>query len=315
MKKVIFTIACLLACNSALSAHEIPNNVEFSVGYRHDDFNFKSRSIGLDSDSSAFSPRKFKAHNLDLWEFGLRARYFLQDVACGSNCNLLDNFYLRGYAYWGRASNSQYSEKVHASNSECIYGNYGRIKHYTTQKYLIGVGYLFDLGCLNCIDLSCLCLDNDSLNVGIMGGYSWDRQNLKLKTGNSAYSFGLDTLPNPFFTGHKLDAHWNGGWIGAEFFCSFYNVLWNLGYEYHFATFKATNRSSPFVDLSDSSNGSNHSKKCGYGNVVYLEGTFTTCNCWDLGFLVQWSDYGVDKSRHHASFNSVSILANAGYTF
>lgn len=145
------------------------------------------------------------------------------------------------------------------------------------------------------IGLGYLLYNCDCFAWGITGGWSYDRQKLKHHADHYDY---------------KISQRWNSGYLGTELFYGWCEWLLNAGYEYHWADLHSDGVKSHRAD----------------GNVVYVDGTYQLCDCWDVGFCFKWRDFDARRGKIHgddvlkgghakARWESYSIVAKVGYGF
>lgn len=288
---------------------------DLALGYRRDSIETDVHTFN-DTEGS-FGTDKLEIKGLDLFILGLKAR--------AGYCN----WFARGYAYWGWGNDGKYTE--HGSNDDSfIIGSEFRnrigISKYRTQDYSLGVGYLFDL---------CWCGGFEGLYIGPVVGWSYHRQQARLGKNHDfsgSESVGFSSILNDL----QYTTKWNGPWLGIDFVYEYCEFIFDFGYEYHWAQWKAN------WSLDDDSSGSDtgfvfsdrrHGKN-GHGNVVYADIKWALCDCWIVGLGFRYQDFEVKHGKLHnsgdsyyssyesfsdrvkkASWRAASIELDLGYSF
>jgi len=305
---------CLLSVGTSLSAVELMNDIDFSGGYRQDDFKTAYHYF-LRDDARDVTNNITKAEHANIWQIGLKGRLVMPDLYCLQSFEFLRYFYLTGHAYWGRDAGHTHFEDNYESADNGF--GCGTIKDYHTTDWQIGLGYLFDIGCFFG------CNSDLDLSLGVLGGYSWDQQKITLgkRSVDSGFN-GIAYLPDTSYNSANLFNRWQGGWLGTEIYYSHCNLLLNLGYEYHWSTWDS-GENFPKVNFWDRRHSDNAS-----GNVVYLDATYNVCDSWEVGIGLKWSRYTACKGKTKASdsdlygysdangrLQSWQLTANLGYNF
>lgn len=310
----------LFLLTGSLAALDLSTEVNFIGGYRNDDLRRRNTKELIPPTVENVDTIKIKS--IHIGQVGLNARFKSPQMDTCCDCSFLGNFYVDGFAYWGWGGKGA---KLHEVIDEPFVGpvEFGRaeLKDVNTYDYQIGVGYFFDLDCVG---------------VGISGGYAWDRQRIKTSHGELASAPVTDFLDAPIYSaGYETTTTWEGPWIGAEFFFDVCEWTLGLGYEYHFAHYRArhTIPNNPFAEAEGLANIAKSSQ--GSGNVGFLNAFYHFCEGWQIGAEFKYQnwfadcarvkplggtfvDFGLpETTRIHATgqWISYSINFNIGYSF
>lgn len=320
----------LLVSSSALSAIDLPNNIELSGAYRRDDFKSGENYFGSgdEGDPAGLTKTDLYAEHINVSVLGARARLMMPQLDCLCNYGFLENLYLKGYGYWGEDEGDSYFKDQYINvPDDQVAPAYGKLSSYRTYDWQIGLGYLFDLG--SCCSSLCGCSKLD-LGLGIIGGYSWSKQKLRTKRGDSFQFDGLEAIiDDPIYRGLKWSSEWKGGWLGAELYYAYScDVLFNLGYEYHWNEWLGTfSPNQAALDVGGYTSERRKSTKS-HANVVYFDATYTLCGNWEISAEYKYAYYkakdghvtekeitGLNPRDARATLQTWQVLTNIGYNF
>jgi hypothetical protein len=282
-----------------LCSVESDSYLDFASGYRYDEIRtaLTENEIG-----GALLPNEIRAKNLSIYQVGLKGTW--------KTCS---GFYLRGYADYGWIiGRSHYHETflLDAIPSETI----ADIHRGQVADVLGGVGYLFSW--------------SDCWGIGPVVGWSYDYQRIKMSHPE------LNGLPDPALDGLKYTNRWQGPWIGVDFVVNMCDFEIDAGYEYHWSSWSAGyDLAGPDV-FGGSFSDRRHSHDA-HGQVVYLDGRWDLCDCWNIGIGLKYqfwravngdvvprtgtfADIGIpitSASVNLAQWTSLSATFDIGYNF
>lgn len=231
--------------------------LHLSNGYRHDDLGRTQKLNGQTDRIDA---------PVNLWQVGLNGSY--------TPCRY--PVFLTGFAYWGLGG---CSDQLHERITLGSLSQTGRadLKNAFTSDYQIGLGYLYTMRCCN---------------LALSGGYAYDRQKIQTKRGRISFPGGAPyELAQIYSSGYKTTTTWKGPWLGIELERTFANWRTGLGYEFHFADYKA-NHTIPQNALAQLQGFANQTKASrAYGNVLLLEGHYLMCRGLDFGLFFKYQNW------------------------
>ena len=278
-----FAFVCLLYSGISLSAFDPGTELNISTGYRHDDL---CRVNTLKSPSSTVSQKDhIRINNINIWQVGINGRLMMPCTIedCCWNDSILNHIFLDGFAYWGWGGHgAQLHEHIASSLfSEKQIGE-ATLKNARTEDYQIGLGYLFDWNCWN---------------LGVSGGYAYDRQKIQTKHGKIAFpSSAPFNKASIYGNGYKTATRWEGPWVGAELFHNWWAWRGSLGYEFHFAHYQANHSIPPNPTSQQQGMRSTTKSSHAYGNVIFLDGRYFFCTGWEIGLRFKYQNWRA-KSR------------------
>lgn len=277
---------------------------DFFAGHRWDEVTTLIKAY--DPPGTEIFTDDLKIKDLSIYEIGLKGR--------GLYCNIL----VRGAASYGWVNHGKYDEDTHdivfdTREESTAHANSGHTKDAT-----IGIGYLFPLAC--------------NAWMGPVAGWTYHQQHFKMSDGET------DDIEDSILDDLTYTTQWNGPWIGVDMLYQRCNFLFALGYEYHWAHWKASwDLDGPDISGIDGVAFSDRRKgKHGHGNHVYLDGQWNFFPCWyvGLGFKFDYwtvhngsehpkngsfADVGLSNSERdkvrNASWRSYGITLDLGYTF
>ena len=131
--------------------------------------------------------------------------------------------------------------------------------------------------------------------IGDAGALNFERIRLQQaknphKIGSNRSSRTLENAPL-YGPGYKTATTWKGPWIGLEVFYFWKECRFSLGYEFHFAHYKAkhTIPQNAIAQLEGFANQATSPKA--YGNVVFLSGNYLLCGFIDLGLYFKYQNW------------------------
>lgn len=320
-KYVSLYLTIFAACGFLpLTALDVGSQFNLSGGYSNDVIAAHNTITEV---SGVETVDHFRVDNLNIGKIGFDFRLspWKMDVCC--DYPFLGNLYVDGYAYWGWSGKDDFERAISTTtaggavlSSTISHGD----QQARTQDFEIGLGYLV----FNCEEWA----------LGVTGGYSYNMQRVRTSNGETAISAGA-FASDPLYSGLVFKQKWQGAWVGSDFFYNCCDWLINVGYEYHFANYRASFNipSDPIAQASDFSDvrKGHH----GYGNVVYASIHQPVCDCVDLGLSFTYKNF---RTRHcglkpkHSTFVAegypegttgsatskwinYSIIADLGYSF
>lgn len=348
--KVLKYIACLLLIGSTgLFAHEVKDEISLLGGYQHG--HFKQENILFLLETDTVEPDLVDS-KVDLGVFGLDGRFFMPNLDCLCEMPCLNNLYLTGHAIWGWNNGDRFSEDETAFAltdqplpkyfPSFLLDAKGKLKKVRTYNYEIGLGYLFDLGCLDLSFLSCCNgLNLEGWSFGIEGGYSYRKQDLKTKRADigefdTLLDAGSFTPNDPAYHGVKYNSKWQGGWIGGELFYQTCAWDFNLGYQYHISRYTGINHTSA-AGLAEGFASLNLKSNHAHGDVWTLKTNYDLWCGWSIGTFFCYEHWKAHKGSFRfvapattfeailgtndvktaikSSWNSYTLAARLGYEF
>lgn len=298
-----------------LSALDVGNTLNVSGGYSNDVI---SAHNTITTPDEVTSVDHFRVNNLNIGKIGFDFRLSSAGVDFCCEYPFVNNFYLVGNGYWGWSGKDHFERNITTELSDGtaleVDASHGNVRA-RTQDFQIGLGYLV----WNCDDWA----------VGVNGGYAYDMQ--RVRTGNGKTSIDSGAFDSdPLYSGLVYKQKWQGAFVGAEFFYNCCDWLIDVGYEYHFAHYRANFNipSNPIAQASDFSDvrKGHH----GSGNVAYINAHQKICCDIDLGLAFIYKNFRVNHCHLHprdgafeegtdasatAKWINYSIVADIGYAF
>lgn len=229
------------------------SEIHFFNGYRQDKL-IRTNTFKSETDTTTIP-------SIELWQVGVN----------GKLANRCLPIFLSGYGYWGMGGNSAHL-KESTANFRAAQNGRAHLKNARTRDYQAGAGYHADWRCWS-FELS--------------SGYAYSRQKIRTKSGQ------IDLIEDaPLYRpGFKTVTTWKGPWIGFELFHCWKQCRFSLGYEYHFAHYKAkhTIPQNAIAQLEGFANQTN--SRQAYGNVVFLSGNYLLCGLVDLGLYFKYQNW------------------------
>lgn len=344
MKTLNLVVGIVFVTMTNLAAFELKNDISVGGGYQHGHFNqdlnlhYQATEGLAPADTEAVAATKA---GLDLGIVGLDARAVMPKLDCFCGYPFINNFYLTGHAVWGFSDGNKYSNigTVYEATGIPVPATYqagqiatkGKLKDAQTYDFAIGLGYLLDFSQLSYL--------SDVLNgwaLGFEGGYSYHKQALKTKNGNTgAYASNGSHIyepGNPAFKDSKFHNKWNGGYVGAELF--FETCAWDiaLGYQYHIVDFRSSDTASPSAFSSSDHVAATLRSDNAHGNVWTAKASYDIWCGLSVGALFNYEywhahggswrvtspkgpTFGDIKTSINASWNAWSVAATLSYEF
>jgi len=290
---LVFSLASVLTLAGSLHAFQPVSDVSLTAGWRQDEIK--------NTISSSFATGEMKLKDLNTWEFGVRGQFAFPE-SCGCEDFWLDGLYVKGSALWGWGDDGKATFGVSGNGSGYDSGDSFDVgvsfkAHNTrTYDYTLGLGWMYAIDC--------------NWGIGPTVGYAWDKLSTKVK--NRGFNSGSDYSSSSYSdesyagtTGNLFEytQKWHGPWLGFEIAYEDCEWHFDLGYEFHWAThtaeFNSGNNNDYSYDNGSATNSSrkNHSR---YGNVVYIDGWYDFCECWEVGVGFKYSCFET-KSQHSSS--------------
>lgn len=204
--------------------------------------------------------------NLRIWEVGLQGRLAMPED-CDCENWWLNNFFLKGYAYWGWVTDGDFDETITISPigfPTTTFFDKGDADDGHTYDYSVGLGWLYPVSC--------------EFGIGPVAGYAWDRQIIR--------------------TNHNrvhLTNKWTSPWLGFEMayeLCDC-DMYFDAGYEYHW-----TRWHSQFINHNRSLNDTRRSNRHGSGHVAFFDAAWNYCECIDIIFGFRYTYF---RTKGHES--------------
>lgn len=288
MKKFL-TLLLGMACVHAQGiAFDWNADLALTLGYRNDEI--KTTIHAYDPPGTLILQDRLKVKNIDIYEIGLKANLAFCDP-------WRNEWFIKGFADFGRPNKGHYREDV-AFPIIVSTITKGHVNKGYSQDDSIGIGYFYSFG--DC------CLNDSFLNgfkVGPVVGYSYDF--LKVRMGKMRTNGVVDPILNHL----SYDMRWQGPWLGCELEYAIDCFRMNLGYEFHWSNWRANwtlkGPDDPHNAFSDKRKSSH-----AYGNLVFLDGAYTFCNCWELGLGLKYQQWKAGKGRERpraGSFADVGL--------
>lgn len=297
------TIYSEVCCPTELCPPECPEPcnifpvlvVDLQAGIRRDSFSFTVQ--GPDGVPSTFIRQKYPKIKSGIAAVNVWYQYNRQ-------------LYFRGYADYANISHGKEKQTFYDANGDMAL-RYEEQSHSGHMYDFLG-GFGWNLPCLP-----------DWFTFAPAGGYSQEVQSIesnraKLRTpaGNQGRVSGRHS---------KLQTNWYGPWAGVDMAIRYRGLKVGGTFEYHWATFHATEHQTAGGSCVNNCNTRNNFNAQGRGLVGVLSATQVFCNNWRFGFvgkLQYWKtrsgDYSFDGEKlrlNRFKWNSGSLVANIGYRF
>lgn len=272
MKFVRFTGLLLAATAFVNNLYGVNGYFELTNGYRTDWISTKIDSF--DPEDTLISTDELKAKDLNMYQVGLKARYAL----CG--------FTVRADGDLGWSDNGEYTEVFGVPGGPHSHLK-ANIHNVRVKDFTVGGGYM--LSFFNVVA------------VGPVGGWSDNYQHFKIKNPK------IDGVFDPVTDGLTYTMQWRGPWIGVDAQFNLCNLSFDAGYEFHWAKWHASwQLKGP--DVPGSAFSDRRKSNQAIGNVVYLNGRWNFCHCWNVGFGLKYQDWTVSKGREKPAAGSFSAV-------
>lgn len=269
----ILAAGLLLLSAMALEAVQPETGLDVITGWKRGEI--KTSLNAQDPEGETFGYFPLKVKNINVWQAGLQGRYAIPNYFENCNCETawLTQFYLRGFAYWGKVYDGKYSER-----SEIIGGNnnrnHAKVKRGHTRDLDIALGWLYPW-----------C---DNLGFGPVVGYNY--QKIKTKNGKMTDQNGDEVSGANHL---RIVSRFKGPYVGADFVYDLCDFRFNFGYEYHMPTWSGKYQLAVY-DNEDAFSDKRTARR-GHGNVGYLDTRYHFCGCWELGLGLRYEAYRTGK--------------------
>lgn len=289
IKKLIYV--SLFQQAITLSASNVTTEFNFSNGYRNDTL---KRTNSLQLEPPALSQKDYiKIDNINLWQVGLNTRLMLPPTIrdCHS-CPWWLNFFVTGFAYWGIGGGGA---NLHEKISNLVAAQIGKakMKSVSTSDYQGGVGYLFEI---------------NSWDVTLSAGYAYDRQKIRAKSGEIAFTPLSDFVDAPIYgDGYNTTTTWKGAWVGTEIFYTWSSemsrlVRLSLGYEFHPVHY-TVHHTIPVDALAAEAGMESVTKSShAYGNVLWLNARHFFFKNWEWGATFTYRYWFAERGHLTSSY-------------
>lgn len=318
MTRSIFALLCVWVTSfSTLLALECPFDVAISGGWRRDDLKTLEIEPSMPRD---FVNTHIDANQMDVWQYGIKARSTLAGMLFYQEGFALEHVYLRGSAYqgWiktGHLHNFELLQSGSSSSGKLAFIHDGR-----TLDADIAVG-------VTLLPADCW------ITLAPVGGYSFNKQKVVVhptKRERITYT-----------------TKWKGPFAGVDLAFDFCYFRLRAGYEYHWGywsndtEFKHRRRghcsssSSSSSGSSGSSSSSSSSSCSGFGKpgsplfhaigqVGFCDLRFYVCDGFDIGIAVKYQFWKTRKSKNQfsdlhvfgrASWHSTGVMGELVYRF
>lgn len=298
-RKMLIFLALISSSFNAVNADVALGYLDVTNGYRQDKISvlvevFDRKTLaGID---------EIKVKNMQLYQLGLEGKW----VFC--------NVFLRLEGNYGWSNYGKYREFSGASGTE-LSKTEAKIHKGRTKDFNVGVGYLFPFS---------YCSPAwEGFFVGPQAGWSYDNQHFKTSHTKT------DEVFDPILNDLRYSNRWQGPWVGVDAVFQVCQFDFNVGYEYHFAHWHATWKlAGPDVPAAFSDRRSSYHA---HGQVVYLDGRWNWCSCWNVGLgfkLQKWKaihgcisplkgagDLSTQDKVKQAKWCSFAATFDIGYTF
>lgn len=284
IKKLIYV--SLFQQAITLSARNVTTEFNFSNGYRYDTL---KQTNHLHVEPPALSQKDhIKINNINLWQIGLNGRVMLPPTEkdCQS-CSWWRNFFINGFAYWGIGWNgANLYEKITNAVAEQI--GKAKMKNVHTSDYQGGIGYLFEKDCWD---------------VTLSAGYAYDKQKVRAKHGEIAFTPSSDFIDAPLYgDGYKTTTTWKGPWVGTEIFYTWSSkksrlVRLSLGYDFHPVHYTASHQIPIDAIAAEAGMESTTKSSHAFGNVLWFNGRHFFRKNWEWGATFTYSHWSAHKGH------------------
>lgn len=271
----ILAAGLLLLSAMTLQAVQPETGVDLVTGWKRGEVKTSLNAQDPEGETFGFFPTKIK--RIDVWQVGLQGRYAIPNFFENCECETawLTQFYLRGYAYWGRVFDGKYTESATIIGGDSD-KNRATVKRGYTRDYDIALGWLYPW-----------C---DNLGFGPVVGYNY--QKIKTKNGKMTDQEGDEVVGTKNL---RYISRFKGPYVGMDFVYDLCDFRFNFGYEYHMPIWSGKYKLPGFDNEDAFSN--NRTGKRGHGNVGYLDTRYHFCGCWEVGLGLRYEAYNSGSGR------------------
>lgn len=243
------------------------------TGYRRDKITTDIETFN--SSASLIEKNKLTVDNIDLVEFGIRARITMD------NC-----WTFRGFASWGLITQGNYQENLSNTMGD-KQNNTADLLGRISQDDSVSLGYSYPL----------------SPNLALEGLFGWSYDKLILKM----HDFKENGLPDPTLEKLYYRMQWQGPWIGLSLMydpCIFFLYT---GYEFHKPNWKAQ-YSLPGYNISTQVFSDRRWSNDVQGHILFFElSAPVMCHC-RFGFRAQYQYWLATNGKSQSIQNSFALL-------
>jgi hypothetical protein len=317
MRKWITFLMTFLASASCANAYVNDGEVNFEIGYRHDNIRWSAKIPSRDPLFRAST----KFEDLDILQIGVNGR---GSIGC--------NLYLRGSADWGWVLDGNTKDKFEIFNppsGSCIESFAVEETLIAKHKNITDGRHVFDIsGAVGYPFYFCGC----SMTLAPVVGYSFSEQNLWVE---SDQDISLCQSSGSRFFAHensgcccrdKFVARWYGAFIGLDWDYYPCGECWNLyaSLEFHWANHQSKRQDRSGFSGFDHFKHTTHNAHAWVCEVGF---DYEVCNCWTVGLNFKAQDwhaskhhhdngnYSTDHFRAKTNWNSYAINLTVGKAF
>jgi hypothetical protein len=308
MKTIIAKLSTLFA-TSALAivgyADADTTSVQFGVGYRQDDINWKIKTPDA---VTPIAKSELKFRDLEIFFLGAKLK---ANIGCSLFVRssfdygwILDGRVRESDRFYSDVSSTTFADggvSEAAAFDQVTVHNHTRRNSSNVWDFDIALGY----------PIQCWC---DEFQIAPMIGFNYDRQNIKAHEGTVLSDSDLDIPGVEAVAGSTASyrASWWGPWIGfdvAYVSCE----CWTLygEFEFHFTrTRRERSSHSGFEYFDDYEH-----TKYGYGYKFKVGGNYIICDDWFVDASVAYTRYQSHTHRDDFDWRSGNIRIDLGYIF
>lgn len=243
-------------------------------GWRNDEL--KNHIYGYVFQGIPVFDNRAKAKHMNIWQIGFEGRLASPYDEC--SYWWLQQYYMRGSAFWGWGSTGSYHEKFTLflpHRKPCHVE--GSVSKAHTQDYNIGLGWLYPLAC--------------GFGAGPVGGYSYNILNYSIHNIHSERDHEEHILNNA-----SAKSAFQGPWFGLDAAYVWRDLTFYTGYEFHWVS-----RWNGSFKLHGKDHIYRYSDKRtthrGEGSVFYADFRWTICQWLESGFGFKYSYFDARNGK------------------
>jgi hypothetical protein len=260
-------------------------------------------AVKIDAELDVYGGYRWDKISTTIHAYSPPGRLILEDILTAKNVRLWtvgvagkQLFYqcllVKGSAEWGRVCGGDYI-------------NYGVVPDVPTSKTTADIhsGNTQDFSLGGGIMLPVFC---NELNLGVLGGWSFNSQRIKMRNAQT------NGISSPILNNLTYKTTWEGPWVGVEGALSYCSYYLNLGYEYHFARWRASWQ----LDGPDIFGGAYSDKRWSNGNhgqVFFMNTSYPLLHCLEVGLAFKYQYWKAGNGREKpkgGSFAAVGLPGN-----